>query len=277
MKKKIFALLAVATIVALMPSSVLYGQDIKGELTPEIRWRIENGTLFISGQGVVPTTMLGQQSAWNNYRSRFHAVNIEEGITFIGQNVFVSYKNITSLTVGGSVKELAPSSFNSCKKLMTVEVKGAIPPDINMATFYKVKLKKAKLIVPAGTIATYKADPLWNKFGVIEESTQPPTVQPAPVASLATPCVIHLKRTSNFVGGAVSLKVFLNGQEASMKLGNAQTILLETDRDQNLLYLQYGKTPIVVRRFDATAGGDIRIEYSHFYGYMKILEDNIDE
>jgi len=277
MKKKILTLLVMVTIVALVPTSVLYGQDIQGELTPEITWRIENGTLFISGKGVVPTTMFGARSAWNDYRSLFHAVNIEEGITFVGQNVFVGYKNITSLTVAESVKELAPNSFNSCKKLTAVEVKSAIPPDINVGTFYKVKFKKARLTVPAGTKATYQADPLWSKFTTIEESTQPPKVQSVAVESLATPCVIHLKRTSNFVGGGVNVKVFLNGVEQPMKLSNGQTILLETNRVQNELYLQAGKSPIVVRRFDATSGGDIRIEYSYFFGYMKIMEDDNDE
>ena len=277
MKKRVLSVLVMATIVALISAPVLFGQDIRGELTPEITWRIENGTLFISGKGVVPTTMFGAQSAWNAYRSRFHSVNIEEGITFVGQNVFVGYKNITSLTVAESVKELAPSSFNSCKKLTTVEVKSAIPPDINLATFYKVKFKKAKLIVPAGTKPTYQADPLWNLFSTIEESAQQPTVQLAPVESLATSCVIHLKRTSNFIGGGVGVRVFLNGVEHPMKLANGQTILLETDRVQNMLHLQYGKNPIAVRRFDAISGGDIRIEYSYFFGYMKIMEDTDEE
>ena len=56
MKKRFLTVLAIAAIVALKPASIVYGQDIRGELTPEITWRIENGTLFISGKGVVPTT-----------------------------------------------------------------------------------------------------------------------------------------------------------------------------------------------------------------------------
>ena len=151
LKNKALAVLTIASIMAVITASGLYGQMIGGELTPDIAWRIENNTLYISGKGVVPSTMFGSRSAWYNYRSQFQSVVIENGITDVGQSVFVGYKNITRLTIAGSVKDFAPNAFNSCKKLSVVEVKGATPPDINFSTFYKVKMKNAKLIVPAGT------------------------------------------------------------------------------------------------------------------------------
>ena len=278
MKKKNFlALLASVMIMAVWPSTAVYGQNTSGFLNADISWRIENGTLYISGKGVVPTTMLGAKSDWYNSRSLFHSVVIEDGITFVGQNVFVGYKNLTSLKVAGSVTELSLSAFNSCKKLSLVEVKGATPPDIALATFYGVKLNKAKLIVPAGTKANYQADPLWNQFGTIEESAQPPDQIPSPVKSLAQPCTIHLRRTSNFFGGGVSVRVFLNGEEQP-KLSNASTVTMQTDRDKNMLYIQQGKkNPVAARRFDATEGGEIKIEFSYFNGYMKIINGNDDE
>ncbi|MDR2148372.1 MAG: hypothetical protein LBE91_18170 [Tannerella sp.] len=275
MKKKMLAILAIITMLALVPASVLYGQDtpgkIGGELTPEISWRIEDGVLYLSGQGVVPTTMLGTRSAWYDYRANFHSVVIEDGITGVGQNVFMGY-NITSLTVAGSVRDLAPNSFR-CKKLSVVEVKGAIPPDIGFTVFYGVKYKKAKLVVPAGTKAAYEADPLWRKFITMEESAEPPTVQPAPDEALTEPCIIHLRRSSNFISGGAKLSVFLNGVE-QQKIGNGQTVMLQTDRLKNELYIIYGKKlPYAVRRFDATAGGDIHIDFSIFLGNLKIVEE----
>ena len=268
MKNRTLIVLAIATIVTL--KLVVFVRDTRDESTPEITWRIENDTLFISGKGVIPATMIGKWSAWHKYRSEFHSINIEEGITFVGQNVFYRYKNITSLTVAGSVKELAPNSFNSCKNLTTVEMKGAIPPDVNVRSFYRVKFNNVKLIVPAGTNATYEADPFWSKFATIEESTQPPTEQLVAVEPLTIPCVVQLKRTANIMGCLMKVKVFLNGVEQTKKLISGQTIEMGTDRVQNVLYLQHGKEPIAVRRFDATAGGEIRIEYSYFFAYMEI-------
>jgi len=52
---------------------------------------------------------------------------------------------------------------------------------------------------------------------------------------------------------------------------------MQTDRDKNELYLKLGKMMIAVRRFAATAGGNVNIEFSFFNGYMKIIEDKNEE
>ena len=284
LKNKALVVLAIASIMAVMTAPVIFGQDapqmIGGELTPDIAWRIENGTLYISGKGVVPTTMFGRTSAWIKHLSQFHSVVIEDGITDVGQNVFAGHTNITSLTIAESVKDFAPRAFSSCGNLAVVEVKGATPPDISLGVFYMVKLANVKLIVPAGTKPAYEADPIWRQFGTIEESAQPAKVPPATVETLAAPYTIHLHRTTNFVGSALKQNVFLNGVEQPKKLRNGQTITLQTDRVKNVLYLQSNKKKkliLCVRRFDATAGGVIHIDYSHAYAYMKIMDEGNEE
>jgi len=277
MKNKLLIVLAI--MVVTLPSG-LFGQNSQqtngGELSPDVSWRIENNTLYISGKGIVPSTMFGAKSAWNSHRSLFNSVVIEDGITDVGQSLFVGYQNITSLTIAGSVKDISINAFNSCKKLSVVEVKGATPPDINLSMFYKVKLKSAKLIVPAGTKAIYEADLLWNQFGTIEESNQPAAIQPDPVKTLTEPCAIHLTRTTNFVGGGVSVQVVFNGVEMG-KLGNGKTLETQTYQDKNELFILQGKRKIAARRFDATTGGDINIDFSYFNGYMKVIGVNSEE
>ena len=270
---------SIMTAIMLTPNlqGQIVSEKIGVELTPDITWRIEDNTLYLSGNGVVPTTMFGAKSAWNDHRSRFNSVIIEDGITGLGQNVFVGYKNITSLTIAGTVRDLAPNSFNTCKNLSVVELKGATPTDINSTVFYKLKFKKAKLVIPAGTKAIYESDPFWSQFGKIEESNQLPTVPPAALTTLAEPCNIHLTRTANFIGGGALIRVFLNGVEQE-KIGNGQTIMLQTDRVNNELYLQWGKKVLSIRRFEAITGSNIHIEYSNFLAYMKVIdEDENDE
>ena len=273
MKNRFLAVLTITTIMVVMSISNLFGQDIVGgELTPDISWRIENNTLYLSGVGVVPSTMFGARSAWHSHRSLFNSVVIEDGITDLGQSLFVGYKNITSLTIAASVKDLAPNVFNTCGKLSEIEVKGAIPPDLSHSAFYKVKFKNAKLTVPAGTKARYEADPLWSKFIKIEESNQQAEMHSVSVETLAEPCTIHLKRTTNFFGGGSGLGVVLNDVEQE-KIGNGKTNVMQTDRVENMLYVKYGKSVYAIRRFDATAGGDVYIEFSLMNGYMKIVDE----
>ena len=281
MRNRLLVVSTIILMVSVMPISGIYGQSTpeaaQGDLTPDIRWRIENNTLYISGKGVVPTTMFGAKSAWFKHKTEFTSVIIEEGITGIGQGVFVGYKNITSLTVAGSVKDIATNAFNTCKNLTEVKLKGATPPDISMTVFYKLKLANVKLTIPAGTKAAYEADPLWNKFGTIIESNQPAETRPAPVETLSEPCNIHLTRTTNFLGGGANLKVFLNDIEQK-EIANGKTNVMQTDRNSNMLYIKYGKKIVyAIRRFDAIAGGDVHIEFSIFNAYMKIIEEESGE
>ena len=109
----------------------------------------------------------------------------------------------------------------------------------------------------------YEADPLWNKFPTIEESAEPAVVQHIPVETFATPCTIHLTRTAHFFGAAAKVTIVLNGVEVG-KLGNNKSMVIQTNRSKNELVIKQGKHALAVRRFDATAGGEINIEFSTY-------------
>ena len=75
MKNKLWNVLVITAIMVMMTMPDLFGQDrVGGELTPDITWRIENNTLYISGEGVVPSTMFGARSAWHSHRSLFFII-----------------------------------------------------------------------------------------------------------------------------------------------------------------------------------------------------------
>ncbi|MDR1221960.1 MAG: leucine-rich repeat domain-containing protein [Tannerella sp.] len=262
----------VVSMVYAMVALSAYGQEIGGEMTSEVKWRIEGETLYISGKGVVPTTMFGQQSPWYPYRSQFHAVVIEEGITEAGKYLFNGYKNITSLTVAGSVDVLGSYSFSGCSRLATVEVKSALPPGINIATFYRSKTKKAKLIVPKGCIAEYKDTSYWKKFGAVEESDQVATDAEDIEKKIDAPCTVRLYREPRFSGGSATLRVYLNGAEQE-KLENGATIEMKTDRLKNRIDIKWLKSDLGYFRFDALPGGEIQINYSAATGSFKIMEE----
>ena len=269
--KSFIVLMAIILITAVMPMTTLYGQNtseiIGDSLNSDIAWRIENNTLYISGQGVIQRKTM-TNLPWYKYRQIFQSVVIEEGITGVGQSIFAGQRNITSLTIAESVKELAPNSFMSGVYPPLVEVKSAIPPNISYMTFPGSNLKRAKLIVPAGTKATYDAEPNWNKFGTIEESAQPANTQPDYAETLDEPCAIYLHRISQLSGAGAKMRVFLNGVEQE-KISNGKTNLIQTDRVKNELYLLWGKTVLAICRFDAIAGAYFLIEYSNTDRYLE--------
>jgi hypothetical protein len=252
---------AVVSMVCAMPALSAYGQDIGGEMTPEVRWYIEGGTLYLCGEGVVPTTMLGDLSPWHAYRSQFDKVVIEEGITEVGKNVFNGYRNVTSLTVAGSVRMLGYNSFSACGNLATVEVKSAVPPSLSNATFILSKPKRAKLIVPDGCTAEYREAPFWNKFGRVEESGRAATDAEEVNRMLDTSCVVILYREPRFSGGGAGLSVYLNGVKQE-KLRNGEVIRMKTDRLKNRIVIKWHKSNMGYFCFDAIPGGRIQINYS---------------
>jgi len=281
----------VIACMLLFLSPDIYGQEIGGRLTPKTGWRIVNDTLYISGVGFLSSATFDPESAWKKNISRFHSVVIEDGITEVAWVAIklLRFKNVTSLTFAGSVRYLGPYAFSGCfPKLSVVEFRGAFPPDMGGAIFAGMKFKKAKLIVPTGKKETYLNDPLsslyWKLFRTIEESDYPSDMPLPSTITLSNPCTIHLRKTT-FVSPLIKFRVFLNGIEYE-KLGNANTVLIQTDRAWNELRIQkdtksigIGSTKELVsyRRFDATAGGDVHIEFSTFkYGYYTRIMDKKD-
>jgi hypothetical protein len=136
----------------------------EGQLTPEISWKIENGTLTVSGVGDIPGA-----PGWYEPMKNVTSVIIEDGITCLGHHAFASSK-ISSIVIGANVTSIKTYGFFGCKNLVLVEVKSAKPPKIGAFVFLLSSIDKAKLIVPAGAKAAYASDKSWKKFGTIEEN-----------------------------------------------------------------------------------------------------------
>ena len=160
-------------------------------------WKFENGLLIITGKGEIPDYDNMIRTArpltpWRSYRLLITSVNIEDGITKIGNAAFSGCKNLTSINIPESVESIGANAFYGCenltsviipdkissletgvfarcKKLAVVEVKNPVPPKNEVVTFFQVPVKNAKLIVPAGTKITYAETEVWKNFGIIEE------------------------------------------------------------------------------------------------------------
>lgn len=122
------------------------------------------------------------------------SITIPNSVTDIGRSVFSSCSELTSITLSNSIKSISSYAFNSCSKLTSITIPSAVtsikssalnigsstnkatitmlpttPPTIQSDTFTASYLQK--IIVPAGTGATYKAATNWSNFAdYIEEA-----------------------------------------------------------------------------------------------------------
>lgn len=118
----------------------------RGTVGENIQWRLKNGTLTISGSGEMPDYGYQEGAPWGEtaeMRASITAVNIEDGITYIGSDSFYgypSYENLTDVTIADSVKEIGSSAFMSCSALTNLKLPAALEKIEDHAFFNCTKL-----------------------------------------------------------------------------------------------------------------------------------------
>ena len=113
-------------------------------------------------------------------RSAVKAVNIQSGVTNIGNTAFYNCTSLTEIEIPAGVTDIGYNAFYNCSALASIEIpsdvanidqyvfatcgalktvtfKGAAPPEIGIEIFYDCPLNA--IYVPAGSAGAYKAVP----------------------------------------------------------------------------------------------------------------------
>ena len=146
-------------------------------------------------------TSLGDLCFWNC--SSLTSITLPNSITSLGYNCFGLCTNLTSITLPNSITSLGNSCFDSCTNLTSITLPNSITSlgngcFKNCSNLFKVTCQwdnlnnvstesnafdnifsEAKLYVPTGTTAIYKAKAPWSNFKYIVEDggTTPTTKQ----------------------------------------------------------------------------------------------------
>lgn len=106
------------------------------------------------------------------YYESLTSIIIPDGVTSIEREAFYYCRSLTSITIPESVTSIGNSALaiGSSTNKATITMLPTTPPTIQSSTFTAANLQK--IIVPAGTGATYKAATNWSNFAdYIEEAT----------------------------------------------------------------------------------------------------------
>lgn len=104
--------------------------------------------------------------------SKLKNITIPSSVTKIGGTAFANCSSLTNLTIPSNVTSIGSQSLYIGTKTnkATITMLPTTPPTIQSSTFNASYLQK--IIVPAGTGATYKAATNWSNFAdYIEEAT----------------------------------------------------------------------------------------------------------
>lgn len=95
----------------------------------------DDGTLVISGSGNMSNYTSASNTPWYNIRSEILKVQIEEGVTSIGNNTFNNCNGLTSVEIPNSVTGIGHSAFQSCINLAEVNIPNSVT-SIGAGAFY---------------------------------------------------------------------------------------------------------------------------------------------
>ena len=98
----------------------VYAADAINDTCGEnLTWKLENGTLTISGTGEMYNYVV-DEAPWYSSRLLIKSVSIKDGATRIGDSAFINCKNLSSITIPNSVTSIAQDAFDGCNKLNSV-------------------------------------------------------------------------------------------------------------------------------------------------------------
>ena len=92
-----------------------------------IKWTLDDqGTLTITGWGIMPSLSTEPPSSWRSEKDKIRVVNIGEGITRIGSDAFRDCDNLIDVTIPDSVKTMGTNVFCSCTSLRSITLPGSL-------------------------------------------------------------------------------------------------------------------------------------------------------
>lgn len=115
------------------------GDVLEGSCGPDAKWRLENGTLTITGTGAVDS------SPWFGYRSEITTVTVGHGITNFGS---VAFSNVEKITLPDTLTVIKNGAFRGCERLEQVIIPAGVTQIGANAFWDCVSLKRIEL--PAG-------------------------------------------------------------------------------------------------------------------------------
>lgn len=87
----------------------------KGSCGKNVRFVFDKGVLTITGQGEMYSYC--SQNLWKEYKNDIVKVNIGEGITSLGREVFHSFQELTTVNLPSTLKNISYAAFYNCEEL----------------------------------------------------------------------------------------------------------------------------------------------------------------
>ncbi|MCF0231296.1 MAG: leucine-rich repeat domain-containing protein, partial [Enterococcus sp.] len=82
--------------------------------TGNLTWKIVGDELRISGSGAMPDYRINENSPWYSKRDSIKLIEIEKGVTSIGDYAFYGCSSLTNITIPEGVTSIESGAFSGC-------------------------------------------------------------------------------------------------------------------------------------------------------------------
>ena len=131
-------MLTVFAVPASAEAQTIPGSNLTWELT-ENDTELPDGdtglTLTIGGEGDMPFFMSRNETPWYDVAGKITAIEINSGVTSIGNNAFSRCTSLKELTIPGSVKRIGDDAFANCSGIAALTISEGVT-SIGMHAFY---------------------------------------------------------------------------------------------------------------------------------------------
>jgi hypothetical protein len=96
------------------------------QLTETLTWTLDNGTLTIGGTGAMPNYSSNVTAPWKSHLSSITTINIQNGVTTIGNGAFARCSSLTSISIPESVTSIGHVAFEICTSLTSITIPNSV-------------------------------------------------------------------------------------------------------------------------------------------------------
>ena len=178
-----------------------------------VTWTLDDqGTLTLDGTGATVSLTMGYMQPWFDLQDLINNVVVGEGITDLGKGLFMDCTTLTSVSLPASLGSIGHATFRDCTSISTIVSKAASAPTAQNNSFGNVP-STAKVIVPAGSIESYKNATGWSAFTNIVEEGASAVEETAAVNAYAVGGTIYVEAKDYTIYD-------LTGQDVTAENGN---------------------------------------------------------
>ena len=122
-KRWLAVLLVLCVVVCCLPMTAR-ATTASGTCGSNLTWTLDSsGTLTISGTGKMTDFFgISDNPWWDEYSSNIKHIQINSGVTSIGDLSFKEFSNVTSVNIPDSVVSIGSAAFSDCESLCSISI-----------------------------------------------------------------------------------------------------------------------------------------------------------